>query len=96
MFPGPDGEMRRAKKSLGLTAHARLRLLERSLSLSWIEATARNPDWVEPDPRGASIERRFRAIDERGGRILRVACIETEKAIRGITVTFDRNARRKS
>ncbi|MCF8476359.1 MAG: DUF4258 domain-containing protein [Pseudolabrys sp.] len=79
-----------------MTAHARLRLQERSLSISWIEATARNPDWTEPDPRDASIERRFRAINERSGRILRVVCIETETAIRVITATFDRNARRTS
>ena len=82
-------------KRLTLTAHARVRLQERHLPLNWVEDTVRNPDWTEPDPRGANVERRFRAISERGGRILRVACVETETAIRVISVMFDRNARRK-
>ena len=83
-------------KKLELTAHARLRSQERGLPLRWIEATVCNPDWTEADPRDASIQRRFRAIGEKNGRILRVACVETETTIRVITVTFDRNARRKS
>ena len=42
-----------------------------------------------------TVERRFRAIPESGGRILRVACVETNSSIRVISVMFDRNARRK-
>ncbi|MET0220805.1 MAG: DUF4258 domain-containing protein [Tardiphaga sp.] len=83
-------------KTIILTAHARLRMAERKLPLAWIERTARHPDWVEPEPLAPSVERRFRAIVEFGGRILRVACVETDSEIRIITVTFDRNARRTS
>lgn len=82
-------------KRLTLTAHARVRLRERRLALSWIEDTVRNPDWTEPDPRGANVERRFRAIGDAGGHILRVVCVETDAAIRIISMMFDRNARRK-
>jgi uncharacterized DUF497 family protein len=64
--------------------------------MEWIELTARAPDWTEADPRDAAVERRFRTIGEFGGRILRVACVETAATIRVISVMFDRNARRKS
>ena len=60
-----------------------------------VEDTASKPDWIEQDPRDALVERRFRAIPEFGGRILRVACVETNSSIRVISALFDRNARRK-
>lgn len=80
-------------KELILTRHAATKLSERGLRLSWIEQTARNPLWTEPEPRDSNAERRFGRIDEFGGRILRVVCVETETAIRVITATFDRGAR---
>ena len=82
-------------KPLILTVHACIRMRERRLSESWVELTVRNPDWIEPDPHDATVERRFRAIGEFGNRILRVACVETAVNIRVISVLFDRNARRK-
>lgn len=83
-------------KLLVLTHHARVRMIERKVHFSWIERTARHPDWTEPEPRDASVERRFYAIPEFGGRILRVACVETDTHIRIITITFDRDARPRS
>jgi hypothetical protein len=38
-------------KRLILTAHAQIRLRERRLDPTWVEDAARNPDWVEPEPR---------------------------------------------
>lgn len=55
----------------------------------------RDPEWVEPDRGDPTVERRFRAIPEYGGRVLRVACVETETHIRVISVHFDRRARRR-
>jgi hypothetical protein len=72
-----------------------VRLERRGLDRSWIEATVSEPDWREPDPSDHDVERRFRAIEEAGGRILRVACVETDNEIRVITALFDRNARLK-
>ena len=83
-------------KPMILTAHARLRMRDRKMNLEWVERAIRAPDWMEPDPRHPTVERRFRAIEEFGGRILRVACVETAATIRVISVMFDRNARRKS
>jgi uncharacterized DUF497 family protein len=81
------------KKSVVLTEHARTRLQERQIDPKWIDETVLEPDWVENGNRG--VERRFRAVSEFGGRVLRVACVETESTIRVISVMFDRNARRK-
>jgi len=68
---------------------------ERKLSRDWVEETVYAPDWTEADPKKVTIERRYRRIAAFGGRILRVACVETETSIRVISVLFDRNARRK-
>ena len=83
-------------KGLELTRHAELRMVERGLRLSWIERTVRDPQRVEPQPGDASEERRFCAIDEMDGRVLRVVCVETETTIRVITATLDRGARARS
>jgi uncharacterized DUF497 family protein len=66
----------------------------RRVKEEWIEDTVFAPDWTEPDPNDPAIERRFRAIAEAGGRILRVPCVETESTIRVISVMFEKNARR--
>ena len=71
-----------------------MRMQARRVKLEWIEETVHAPDWTEPDPDDPAVERRFRAIAEARGRILRVPCVETESAIRVITVLFDENARR--
>ena len=80
-------------KKVVLTHHAELKLQERGLRLDWVKRTARNPLWVEPEPNDKSAERRFGRIDEFGGRMLRVVCVETENTIRVITALFDRDAR---
>jgi hypothetical protein len=80
-------------KPVRLTAHAEVRLARRGLQRDWVEATAREPEWREPEPNQPDVERRFRRIDEAGGRILRVVCAETGTEIRVITAMFDRNAK---
>jgi hypothetical protein len=83
-------------KPLRFTDHAELRVARRGLQRDWIEAAVREPQWREPEPDDPEVERRFRRIDEAGGRILRVACVETETEIRVITAMFDRNAKARS
>ena len=82
-------------KRIVLTDHARQRLRLRGIQQDWAAAAAITPEWIEPEPRHAGAERRFRAIPEFGGRVLRVVTIETDATIRIITVTWDRGARRK-
>jgi len=81
-------------KPLSYSRHALDVIAERKLDLRWIERTVREPEWFAGDPRRPGVERRFRAVQEYGGRMLRVACYETETEIRIITVFFDRDARR--
>ena len=83
-------------KHLVLTVHAQARLRERQLDPKWVEDTVRTPDWTEPEPGDDILERRFRAIPQVDGRILRVVCTETDTTIRVISAMFDRDARRKS
>jgi uncharacterized DUF497 family protein len=83
------------KKPIALTAHARVRLQDRHIDTKWIEEAILDPDWTEVDPRDPAVERRFRAIPQFSGRVLRVACVETDSSIRVISAMFDRNARRK-
>jgi len=83
------------KKPVALTAHARVRLRDRGIDPKWIEETVLDPEWTEVDAKDPSVERRFRAIPQFGGRVLRVACVETNSNIRVISVMFDRNARRR-
>jgi hypothetical protein len=80
-------------KPLRFTGHARTAIEERELAQAWVEATALSPEWEVPDPR-PGVVRRFRVIPERGGRILRVACVETASEIRILSAFLDRRARK--
>jgi Domain of unknown function (DUF4258) len=83
------------KKPVTFTAHARTRLRDRRIDLKWIEEAIFDPDWTEKDPKDPAVERRFRTVWQFGGRVLRVACVETNSSVRVISAMFDRNARRK-
>jgi hypothetical protein len=73
--------------------HAHDVIAERRLDPAWVEKAARTPEWREIDPSDPEVERRFMAISERAGRILRVACVENDREIRIVTAFLDRNAR---
>jgi len=81
-------------KRIVLSNHARTAMTERGLDLAWIERTAREPEWTEPEPADPALERRFRAVPERDGRILRVVCGEDDATITIVTAFLDRRARR--
>ena len=79
-------------KPVLLTAHARQALEDRRLEERIVTSTARSPTWSEADPR-PGVERRFRAWPELGGRVLRVAVVETRAHIRVLSAHPDRDAR---
>ena len=81
-------------KKFRLTAHAGVAAAERGIDQAWIERVARKPEWTSPDPLDADVDRRFGAVSEHGGRVLRVACVENATEIRVLTVFFDRRAKR--
>ncbi len=80
-------------KPIQFRLHAEHALAEREIAREWVERTVLAPEWTEPDPDPA-LERRFRAIPERGGRILRVVCAENDAMILVVTAFLDRRARR--
>ncbi len=82
------------RKPLRFTVHAQTVVSERGLELSWIEDAVLQPDWTEIDPSEPPLQRRYRRVEERGGRILRVICLETDEEIRIITAFLDRKAQR--
>jgi hypothetical protein len=82
-------------KPIRLTPHAEHRLAERGFERGWIERALREPLWTELEPDEPDVERRFALVPERGDRMLRVACSETDDEIRVISVMFDRNAKRR-
>ncbi len=81
-------------KPIALTEHAKVAMAERALDFGWVERTAREPEWTEPEPTDPALERRFRAVPERDGRILRVVCGEDDATIVIVTAFLDRRARR--
>ena len=83
-----------AAKRIVLSNHARIATTERALDLVWIERTALEPQWVEPELSDPTLERRFRAVPERDDRILRVVCGEDDGIINIVTAFLDRRARR--
>jgi hypothetical protein len=78
-----------------LTEHARRMLVERGISLEWLERTLNEPTLRQPDPHDTSLERRYRPIPEHDGRVLRVVVDASVEPIRVISVFFDRNMRGK-
>jgi hypothetical protein len=80
-------------KPIQYRLHAENALVERAIEREWVERTINAPEWTEPDP-DPELERRFRAIPERDGRILRVVCSENDAIILVVTAFLDRRARR--
>ena len=84
----------RSVKPIVWQKHALDVLAERKLEAAWVEKAVREPERRESDPDDPEVERRYRTIPERGGRTIRVACVENEQEIRIVTAFLDRKARR--
>ena len=82
-------------KALVFTKHALSVMAERQIVPEWVERTATTPQWEEVDLGDSEVLRRFRSVPERGGRYLRVACVETATEIRILSAFLDRCARPK-
>jgi hypothetical protein len=85
-----------AVKPIRLTQHADTVVQARGITMRWLEAALNNPDWQERDSVDPSLVASFKAIDEFGGRILRVVYDETRTERRVITAYFDRTRSRES
>jgi hypothetical protein len=73
-----------------MSPHAVERMAQQGIPQSWIDATLAQSNWTEPDPRPGRT-RYFRAIPERGNRVLRVV-LEGHIVV---TAHFDRDAPRR-
>ena len=82
-------------KPLLLTKHANAVMHERQIALDWVVQTVAAPQWSEVDPDDPEVRRLFSAVPERGGRFLRVVCVETATEIRILSAFLDRRARPK-
>jgi Domain of unknown function (DUF4258) len=76
------------------TKHALEAKSKREIAIEWIEATVNAPDSSEPDFRHPERTRSYKAIGERGGRVLRVVHRVEGDDIVVITAHFDRRAKR--
>jgi hypothetical protein len=76
------------------TRHAETMLIERGIDRAWVYGTLADPEETEPDPLRENAFHAFRAIPERGGRVLRVVYTRSEDQTTVITAFFDRAKRR--
>ena len=74
--------------------HAENMLIERGIERGWVERTVFEPQMVRSDPRHKDRLQAFRAIPERGGRVLRVVYAQGKDSYRIVTLFFDRAQRR--
>ncbi|RYE88274.1 MAG: DUF4258 domain-containing protein [Hyphomicrobiales bacterium] len=56
-----------------ISQHAKTAIEERAIDLVWVRRVVLDPEWEAPDPIEGRI-RRFGAVAEREGRVLRVVC----------------------
>ena len=78
------------------TRHAEERLLKWDLDRAWVQRTIDGPDFQTQDLNDPTLQRLFRSIPERGGRMMRVVvCFETETRCRVVTVHLDRSMRKR-
>ena len=81
--------------NIQFTLHARRAMAERGIPADWVLRTVRNPDLRSNDPNDSDVERFFRHIPERDGRVLRVAVNTQAHPWTIITSFFDRKMKGK-
>ncbi len=79
--------------TLDYTRHVAEVMRERLILREWIESAVKEPALRSPDPNDPEVERFYRRIPERGGRVLRVAVNTKVAQWRVVSVFFDRGMR---
>lgn len=77
-----------------LTAHAEKVLIERGISLEWVEVALYSPDEILPDRDDPHLSHALKRIPEFGNRILRVVFNKVSSPTRVVTAYFDRTLKR--
>jgi len=70
-------------------------MLNREIQLEWVEETVKHPELILADKRDSTLERRYRRIEGRENRVLRVVVDANSQPPRIISVFFDRSMRGK-
>lgn len=78
-----------------LTEHAKTRIIERKISLNWIETTLSSPKRVELDLKDPTLRHALKVIPECDDRVLQVIYNATTTPSRIVSVYFDRKLRGK-
>ena len=81
--------------TLDYTRHAVDVMRERVIPREWVESVVTEPALRSPDPNDPDIERFYRRMPERSGRVLRVAVNTRVAPWRVVSVFFDRGMRGK-
>ena len=79
--------------TLNYTRHAVHAMEQRMIAIEWVESTVEEPDLRTADLNDPEVERFFRRIPERDGRVLRVAVNTHVAPWRVVSVFFDRSMR---
>ena len=79
--------------TLEYTKHAVHAMDERMIPREWVESAVAEPALRTSDPNDPEVERFFRRIPERDGRVLRVAVNTRVAPWRVVSVFFDRSMR---
>ena len=79
--------------TLEYTRHAVHAMDERMIPREWVESAVAEPALRTSDPTDPEVERFFRRIPERDGRVLRVAVNTRVAPWRVVSVFFDRSMR---
>ena len=79
--------------TLDYTRHAVDVMRERVIPREWVESVVTEPALRSPDPNDPDIERFYRRMPERSGRVLRVAVNTRVAPWRVVSVFFDRGMR---
>ena len=78
---------------LEFTRHALQAMEERDIPTAWVEQVIAAPAIREPDSNDTELERLFRPITDREGRVLRVVVNTRVAPWRVVSVFFDRGMR---
>lgn len=78
-----------------ISVHAKKRIDERDILLTWIQETIEKSDRPESDQTDPELEIAFKKIESYGGRILKIVYNKTVSPIRIVTLHFDRSMKGK-
>lgn len=78
-----------------ISVHAKERIDERNILLTWIRQTIEKPDKTEPHQTDQELEIAFKKIESYSGRVLKVVYNITVSPVWIVTAHFDRSMKGK-